>query len=411
MAIDAASGPVTAFDVVVGRQPIFDRDRVVVGYELLFRHLDGETDRAGAEHGLMTAEVVFGTVSLGVDRLVGDKLAFVNADRAVLTGAVPIVLPPGRTVVEVLETVRPDDEVLAGCRRLARRGFVLALDDFEWFPGCEPLLELASIVKLDVLAHGLDELPALLERCRGFGVDLLAEKVETPEQLDACRDLGFDYFQGYLLSRPKTVSGRAVAPDAAARLELVAKLAGGECDLAEIEAIVERVPAAAHQILGLAGIGAANGLRRPVRSIRDALVLVGWRSLQSWAALLALVDRGDPRSEGSVTALVRARMCELLAARTGAGASGAGFAAGMVSTFDVLLGVELGAVVDALGIDEELRIAALGGDSPIGRIVADVTDFQFGRHELACRSGASPLALQGAWAEAIDWAVQVVPGA
>ncbi|HUO47722.1 MAG TPA: EAL domain-containing protein, partial [Acidimicrobiales bacterium] len=256
-----------ALDVVVGRQPIFDRDLAVMGYELLFRTLSSRTDleRANntAEDGdLLTADVLFGSIVIGVDRLVGDRKVFCNASRGVLTGEIPIVLPPDRTVVEILESVVPDDEVLAGCRRLREEGYTLALDDFSWFAGAEPLLEIASIVKIDLRSTKLADQVKLIERCQPFDVTLVAEKVETVDEFRRCQAMGFDYFQGYLLSRPLAVSSRSLDPNRANRLRLAARLLDAECPVSEIEKIVRCDPAMVRQLLQLAGTGAAGGLRR-----------------------------------------------------------------------------------------------------------------------------------------------------
>ncbi|MHB1782082.1 MAG: EAL and HDOD domain-containing protein [Acidimicrobiales bacterium] len=396
------------FDVVVGRQPIFDRDRLVVGYELLFRAVSGTPGQASARVGeLMTAEVLFSSVSIGVDRLVGDKLAFVNAERGILTGEAPLVLPPGRVVVEVLETVVLDEEAIAGCRRLVGQGYRLALDDVASFAELEPLLGLVSLAKIDLPRVPGDELAGLVERCRDAGVEVLAEKVETGDQMRICMDLGFHYFQGYLLSRPEVVSGRSIEPETAARLELVQTLVGDECDIREIERIVQSAPGLAYQLLELAGIGASRGTRRVVRSIREALVLVGWQQMQSWAALLLMVGRGNAPGEPSMTALVRARMCELLMATEQPSGAGLAFTAGMVSAFDVLLGVAIEEILEALVLGEELRNAVLRDDTLAGRIVADVVDYQLGQPDRSWRAGFGEGALCSAWAKATSWALEV----
>ena len=131
----------------------------------------------------MTAQVVLGALTIGIDQLVGDKTMFCNAERGVLIGETPVTLPPHRTVIEVLETVAVDDETVEGCRQLVEAGFRIALDDFVWIPGAERLLELASIVKIDVLALSRAEVAALVDRCRPYGVELLAEKVESPDDV------------------------------------------------------------------------------------------------------------------------------------------------------------------------------------------------------------------------------------
>jgi EAL and modified HD-GYP domain-containing signal transduction protein len=398
-------------EVVVGRQPIFDSRRRVFGYELLFRQLcltEPETGtRPVVNDLLMTPEVLFNSLSIGIDRLVGDKQMFINGDRALLTGSLPLLLPPDRVVIEILETVRPEPEVIVGCKRLAARRFTLALDDFVWFDGAERLLELASIVKIDVLALDHDALRETLRHCREFEVRLLAEKVETAAQLRECTALGFDYFQGYLLARPDTVSGRSLDPASFARLQLVAQLLDEERDADELEAVIGREPALAHQVIRLAGLGAAHGLRREVSTLREALVLAGTRRLRSWASLVLMVSRGEVESERAMTALVRARMCELLAEPLGPLAAQQAFTVGMVASFDLLLGIALEKIVDALPLARELREAVLRKEGPLGGILAAVIDFQLGPVDRAPGHGAESLRLSRCWSEALRWAFDV----
>ena len=280
----------TAADVVVGRQPIFDGERSVVGYELLFRTVDGVAPGAAEGSGpvgdLMTADVVLGSISIGVDRLAGKHLLFCNASEGVLVGDVPILLEPDRTVIEILESIVPGDEVLAGCRRLRSEGFTLALDDVLDFEQAEPFLEVASIVKIDLLEVPPAELDELIARFKTEEKIVLAEKVETVAQLESCKAMGFDLFQGYLLARPSLVRGRRLAPEQISCMQLATSLLGEQLSVDELEVLVRRDPALTLQLLQVASIGASRGMQRNVRSVREALVLLGSRQLQSWISLI-----------------------------------------------------------------------------------------------------------------------------
>jgi EAL and modified HD-GYP domain-containing signal transduction protein len=392
----------------------------VIAYELLFRTVGtgargpgargpgaGGVDGGGAQGDLLTAAVLLGSVTIGLDRLVGNKKLFCNASRGVLTGAVPILLPPERTVVEVLESVVPDAEVLAGCRRLLDQGFTLALDDFSWFPGADAFLELASIVKIDLRLTPMDDMPDLMERCRDFDALLLAEKVETTDELEQCEELGFDYFQGYLLSRPCVVPGRALDAGRLSQLRMAAHLLESECSISELEETVRNDPSMTHQLLQLAGMGAAGEMRRAVHSIRQALIFAGWRRIQSWVALLLITGNGRVHEEGVATALMRAYMCEQLASYADPALAGMAFTAGMISCFGVLFGVPLDTVLDSLPLDDDLRVAVLGGDTPLGRLLADASDFLLGRPEDATRSGLGEAVLSLSAQKALTSAVEV----
>ncbi|HUY23322.1 MAG TPA: EAL domain-containing protein [Acidimicrobiales bacterium] len=398
-----------ALDVVVGRQPIFDRDRSVFGYELLFRTLGGPTaaESAGSLGDQMTADVIFNSVSIGLDRLVGDKTLFCNASRGVLTGVVPILLPPRQTVVEIVETVVAHEEVLAGCARLRDEGFTLALDDVTSLADIERFADLVSIVKIDLRDTEPADLPHLVEHCRRLDVALVAEKVETTDEFNHCEALGFDYFQGYLLARPSEVAGRALDPGRVAQLRLAAHLLDRECPMAELEDIVRRDPAMTLQLLQLAGMGAAGGMRRTVQTVREALVLVGWRRLQSWVSLLLIGGKGQASDEELTTALTRARTCELVAETVDRSLSATAFTAGLLASFDVLLGVPLEDILRDLPLDDGLRRAILDAEGTLGRLVADVADFQVGRSEDAVRSGFEDSTLSSAALKGLMWAVEM----
>ncbi|MCU1495767.1 MAG: Diguanylate phosphodiesterase [Acidimicrobiaceae bacterium] len=397
-------------DIVVGRQPVFDRELAVVGYELLFRPLEGGELADQLDGDLMTTAVLFNSVGIGVNRLVGDKVIFCNADRGLLTGSVPVVLSPERTVFEVTESVALDDEVIAGCERLVQQGFMLAVDHFVWTDGVERLLELASLVKIDVQLADEAKLPTLLQRCKEFDVGLVAEKVETPAELGHFQELGFDYFQGYLLSRPRIVPGRTLDSSSVARLEIAARLASSECSAAELEQVIRAEPAMTYQLLQMAGVGADHGFRRRVQTLREALVIVGWRQLQSWISFLILTSKGDTSEDEVVTTLTRARMTELLALETYPHLSGLAFAAGMLSAFDLLLGVRLEEVLISLPLDAELHDAVMARDTEVGRLVADVIDCQLGRPEQAVRSTIDEQKLHIASIKALSWALEVSRG-
>ncbi len=398
-------------ELILARQPIFDRRLEVVGYELLFRPRAAEPAWHDPVHGdLMSAQLMLSAVDLGPERLVGDKHLFVNGSRGVITGEVPIVFPPDQTVVELLETVEVDDEVLAGTRRLVDLGYTIALDDFRWFNGAERLFELASIVKLDLLDLAPEEIPPLLEHCRAFDLKTVAEKIEQWDQLRFCEELGFDFYQGYLLSRPQIVEGRSLEPAHLSSLRLAAELWDPDADIRTIEQIVRADPALGYRVLKVASVGTAHGLRRTVRSLTEALVLVGWRRLQAWVTVMLLADPGQTPEETVSTVLVRARLCELLARQVDAELGDAAFATGMLSSLDLLLGVPGDEVLAELPVAHDVRAAVLRWEGRLGSLLAEATFLQMGEASMRLAdefdgSGllVDPSVRQSAYLEAVSW--------
>lgn len=395
-------------DVVVGRQPVFDRERAVVGYELLFRSVEGGNSAGDLDGDLMTSAVLFSSVSIGIDRLVGDKTVFCNVDRGLLVGSEPIVLPPERTVIEVHESVAEDEEALAGCRRLYEEGFLIALDDYTDAPGTDKILEFASFAKIDLQLVTDEQLGTLARRCHDAGVLLVAERVETGEQLQRCLDLGFNYFQGYLLSRPRVVPGKALAVFSMERLRVAYSLLDRWDGTGALEQVIRTEPALAFQVLQIAGVGLEHDSHRGVRTLREALVRLGAKSLRNCIRLLLTTERGQVSEEEVVTALSRARMCELLAAETDPKLAEIAYAAGLISSFDLLLGMPIEDVLSSLPLDPELHQAVLRKDTALGRVVRRVVHYQLGKSERAGRGShriASPL--DPAAAAALSWALQV----
>jgi EAL and modified HD-GYP domain-containing signal transduction protein len=390
--------------VAVGRQAVVDRNRRVVGYELLYRSLQPDAPRPSGEQ--MTADVVLSALTIGVGQLVGDKVIFCNAERSALTGDMPVTLPSHRTVIEVLETVAVDDEVIQGCADLVAQGYRLALDDFVWVDGAERLLELASIVKLDVRAGSRAELEQLARRCAPYGVRLLAEKLETDDELQWAMDAGFDYFQGYAIERPQVVRASALPPSAASHVQLAATMLTEDVDFDELERVLRREPGLVVQVLQLASVGAGRGLRREVQTVREALVLLGTVKIRQWVALTLLSGRPSAGTDGLATALVRARTCELLARSRGLGDPEFAFTAGLLSALDLLLGVPLDEVATSLDLPDAVTAAAFRHEGAVGALVAEVASYQ----GAVSRRTPTPVEtdLDAAAAAAFGWAMPFV---
>jgi c-di-GMP phosphodiesterase len=429
---------VAVLHLVVGRQPVFDATKRVLGYELLFRSVSagmvdgtdgtdgapasdnggpgrtgstGSTGSTGADTDLLTTELLFNSVGIGLDRIVGDRLIFCDAPRSVLTGEMPLVLPPERTVLQVRGTVQIDDRVIKGCQRLAADGYTLAVAGVTWSGDRrEEMLDIASFAKVDPSLFSDDEAGVLLGFLRRHGTKVVAERVDTLDDLDRCERLGFDYLQGNVLAEPSAVAGRALDVTRLARLRLMVKLFEPDAETTELESIVRSDPALAHQLLQLAGLGAAGGLRRNVTNLREAIVLVGWRRLQSWLVLLLLNERGHTPEEEILSTLVRARMSELIAQEVNSELAAPAFLAGLVSGFGQLLEAPLPDILAELPLDPALVDAVLHHAGTLGAVVADASDFQLGRAQVSSRTGVSFRTMVVAWRDALSWAIDTTRG-
>jgi EAL and modified HD-GYP domain-containing signal transduction protein len=389
---------------MVGRQPIFDAKSRVHGYELLFRGPDSQRPDGDA----MTADVlVHSILDVGLDALVGDKLAFVNATKAFLVGEQELVLPPSQTVVEILADAPRDPETLAGCQRLAQEGYTLALDNYRPKEDHDPFLDLASIVKLDVLAVPPAQLSEAFRHCSSFGVQLIAEKVETRQQLEACQRLGFDLYQGYLLSRPEVVEGHELSSNRLTCLRIIDKLCDPRTSAAEVESIVRTDAVLSYQFLRAAGAGAAWGFFRRLSSVREAVVLLGERRIRALVMLILLNGAHDGSDEQLNIAMTRARMAELLAMETEPRLAGPAFTVGLVSALDLLLRAPLPTIVESMSLGTDLEEALLWHTGKLGDFLADVLSWELGAAGFELRSGAHPSEVEQCYLQALAWASKV----
>lgn len=171
--------------IYMARQPIFDRHQRVVAYEFLFR--SGLENVFGAADGdLATSRVISDSfLVFDTQATTRGKRAFINFTREFLLGPYAGFLPKEWLAIEILKTVEPNAEVVAACQALPRNsGYYLVLDDFVYNRCFEPLLDLATVVKVDVLATPPEELKTLVVQLVPYPAKLLAEKVEIQEDFD-----------------------------------------------------------------------------------------------------------------------------------------------------------------------------------------------------------------------------------
>lgn len=354
-------------EIFVARQPIFDRQRAVAGYELLYRASE-ENHAGGADTDTIIAESLEHTLlGFGLGSLIGDRDAWVNASRHMLVHDLWTVLPPAHTVIELLETVEPSAEVITACRRAKSAGYRIALDDFVYTPAYEPLLALADYVKVD-FRTGTDAARALLARdLRRRGIPMLAEKVETSEEIARAEALGFELFQGYFFCRPQVMKTRGVMPNRIVFLRLLREAHAPELDFAAMEELIEQDVALSVKLLRFLH-SAAFGLGRDVSSIGQCLLTLGERNVRRWVSLVAVFGLGQGKpNELVVLALTRARFAEALAPLLGLGDRATDlFLTGLLSVVDALTDQSMDDALAPLGLASEVHAALLLGDGPLG---------------------------------------------
>lgn len=377
----------------LARQPIVNRDQVLVAYELLFRHTSSSL--SSTEFGRMaTAAVISSAMEIGLSNIVGSSKAFFNVDQRSLMADFISVLPADKVVLEVLETVIVTPELLRRMSRLLNAGFSFALDDVVTLTDdVRSLLPLISIVKIDLGAVSLHELPTLVAEIKAMpGKALLAEKVETYQQFQACFDLGFQYFQGYFFARPDTLSGRRLLPQQVTIVHLLRQIIE-EADDADIIRSIKADVSLSLTLLRMANTP-VFGLAIRVDSLHQSLMLLGRRELQRWLQILLYARVGRvPGGASPLLALAttRGKLLELIIQKSNPQdfrAADIAFTVGIMSPLDALLGLPMSEVVERIFVGNDVASALLQREGRYGDILTLVEHY-----EQVDSGGASPLKL------------------
>jgi len=363
-------------EVFIARQPIFDRAERVSGYEILFRSED--PDQANVTDAeTATATVVLNTLTeLGIERIVGSHVAWINLSRETILSGIATMLPPAVAGFEILEGQVVDDTLVAAVRDLKQQGYRISLDDFEYQPELVPLIELADIVKLDHLSLGSERFTEQIELLKPYSVSVLAEKVETKEAHEFCKALGCDLFQGFFYQKPELLHERRIELTAGSILQVIAALNNKELQFDELEPLIAHDLPLSLRLLRYIN-SAFFGLRNEVTSVRHAIVLLGLENVRQWATLTVMGSIEGKTPELTSTALIRGRFCELAGETSGLDGSSL-FTIGMFSLLDAMLDLSLEDVTSELPFPNEMRVALLRHAGPMGRILDAATALEGG---------------------------------
>ncbi len=394
--------------VFVARQPIYDIELEVYGYELLYRGSGGQAGAQVEDADLATSQVMLNTyMEIGLERLVGLRKAFINIPRSFIDGSLDIPLSRHQVVLEVLEDVAPDAEVIAGLEKLAKRGFTLALDDFVYRVGLEPLIELVDLVKVDIQQVSRDELQHIVSKLKGRRMRLLAEKIETQEEFDFCKALGFDYFQGYFLARPSVISKKKLPNNKLVNLQLLGRLQEPDVSFEELGELVSKDPSLSIKLLNYIN-SPVFGLAKPVSSIHRALELLGLNTLKRWVAVLVLFGLSDKPSEVFRTALIRAKLCESIAERLKRPNADEYFVLGLFSLLDVLLDNTMEEVLGLVKLPDNLASALLAFEGDEGEVLAMVLAYEQADWDALAGFALTEDVLTGHYLDALQWAEEAM---
>ncbi len=398
--------------VYVARQPIFDRSLKLYAYELLFRSGFSEFyDQSDGD--LASSKTIMNSfLLLGLDSLTGGRMAFINFTRNLLLGEVATIFPREQLAVEILETIAPDDEVIAACRRIKKAGYTIVLDDFIFKPELQRFVDMADIIKLDFRISGVRERQSLINQLGHGRIRFLAEKIETRKEFDEAFAMGFSYFQGYFFARPEIVSGKDVPGYKLNYLQILREVHKIDADFGELEDIIKRDVSITYKLLRLIN-SAAFGFSTKIQSIKQALTLLGLKEFRKWVSLIALSGMGDDKPEELVlTSMSRARFCELIAPRIGMKDKSSDlFLTGMFSMIDAFIDQPMEEILNELPLSEAIKTALMGGENVYRTALETAISYERGDWDslgdLRSRLGMDEEEFPTIFHSSIEWASRI----
>jgi EAL and modified HD-GYP domain-containing signal transduction protein len=371
-------------DVYVARQPIFDKNKHIYAYELLFR--DGTANHIPDIDGdVATTALLANTFfTIGMDTLAGGRKSFINFTQNLLEKKVPLLLPKETTVVEILEDVKPGPALIEACTQIAASGYTLALDDFEYFPELEPLIALAGIVKFDFRLTPKETINANLKQLARKDLCLLAEKVETHAEFEAARKMGFELFQGYFFCKPEVVHGREIPGSQLNLMMIMAQINSETFSLDELEKMVSRDMGISYKLFKYLNSAFFARVSK-VSSVKQALVYLGEKEIRRFVSLIAMsrLAEGKP-NELLRAACIRGKFCELLGGHEQVSPSEM-FTLGMFSLIDAVIDQPMGKILAELPLSGRIKDALVDRKGRLAGYVELVRSYEIGKWDWVSR--------------------------
>ncbi len=398
--------------IFIARQPIFDSQLKVVGYELLsrsgndnvFQHVDG--DKASDELVSRASSV------WGLDELAQGKKSFVNLTRSALMDQHFRILPPENTVLEILESVQLDSDVMDACQQAKDLGYTIALDDYILEKDRLPILKHFDIIKMDFADTKHEDRLAFMKENIDLPCKWLAEKIEHHDDYFSALNQGFTLFQGFFFCKPQMIERHELPSCKINALRFIEQVQRPDFNQKALEQIIRSDIALSYKLLKYLN-SAGMGLRNKVDSIGHAMRLLGQQNLRRWASLIAVAGLGEGKpNELMNVALTRAKMCELLTTHCQEHSYQEfdPFTLGLFSTLDAMLDLPMEQAVSDLNLHTMLVETLLGRETPIAPIYQITISLEKGQFD-KCESTAQKLGLtnetvQKTYRDAIAWATQ-----
>lgn len=396
-------------NVFLARQPILDKKNSIFGYELLYR--EGNEARYLSSDGDYASSNVLAScfIDFGIEKVTNKTKAFVNFTEELLFNDVAVLFPKNYLVIEILENIPITFELIERCRFLKKRGYILALDDIIFTKDYGELIDIVDIIKVDFLASSDYERVSIINRYKRDGLIFLAEKVETREDYEFAKKIGYTLFQGYYFSKPIIDSKRKVAPFKESHLKLIRYLNSNNKNFNKLSEIVEHDLSFSYEILRLVN-SAHFSLKNKITSIKFALVTLGLDELKKWLYLAIIRYMQQDRPNELVTiCMLRAKFMENIAIKSERqDLSSEMMTIGMFSMIDTLTNKDMKEILEEINFSDNIKSVLLkkttkSFQAESLQVVLAYEKGNWDNVEAASNIALSASELSSAYLDAISW--------
>lgn len=345
----------------MARQPILNRKKHVVAYELLFRNSRENSFPQGVIDKVATAKLLINSyLNMDLEELTEGKPALVNFPAHFLSKHLLYMQPYKNIVVEVLETVSPSDENFSIIKELFNLGYNLALDDFVYSPQWERFLPFFKLIKIDIISTPLDSVSHLIPMFKRYNLKLLAEKVETLDEFKLAESLGFDYFQGYFFCKPEIMEGNEIGATQYSIMSIYHEIIKPEFSFHKLERFFLQDLDLTYKLLKFVNSSQFKHAKE-FTSLKQTMVFLGENKLRKFVGLIILAELNPNKPAVLIhNTMIRARLCEELASLMGyPSLIESAFLTGLLSTLDVILDKPMARVLEQLPLDQQIKCALL----------------------------------------------------
>lgn len=356
-------------DIFIARQGIYNAEEEVVAYELLYRNSLKNNFNESVEDEIATYKVIENISSFGLDTLTDEKRAFVNFPEELINKNIATLLPKDKVVIEILETVNPTKEVLDNLIELKNKGYKIALDDVENELDIIKFSKVIDIVKVDFILSNPNSRKNMVKICKKLNIKMLAEKIETIEDLEEAKSLGFELFQGFYYSKPSILLGKDIAIKNTSIFMILVELVRENFNIDKVEDIMKKDVALTYKFLKFINSSYFNFLSE-IGSIKQAIMLIGRQELRKWLSILSVVEISSSRNdEYAKNTVIRAKFSEGIAEIIAPKESESAFMVGLFSNLHVMMEKDVNYVVDTLPVTAKIKEALLGKDNILRNIL------------------------------------------